>query len=169
MNDPHLHSLHLGDNPRREMFRQARVQLEGACGTQTLDGSPLLPEADVQPEAETRCLPPMIAGGPTCFFIKDGDQLLPLTVGVNSIGRLPDNNVVIRDEHVSRRHCAVVIHTSGQCEIHDVASKNGTLVNGKKIVGPTRLKPGDSLLLCTKRLQFVLEAELPLAPVVTKT
>jgi FHA domain len=158
MSDAHLHSIHLGEHPRREMFRQARLQLEGACGVQTLDGQGL-PPAEVNVEAITRTIPPMVSGGPTCFFVRDGTDLHPLTVGINSIGRLPDNGVVIRDEHVSRRHCAIVVHSSGQCEVHDIASKNGTYLNGKKIAGPTRLKPGDQLLLCTKKLYFVLEAE----------
>ncbi len=153
----HLHSIHLNENPRRELFRQARIQLEGACGLPTLIGTPPKPAAEVDLEAVTRSIMPMAAGGPCLFQLKDGEQLHSLTVGVNTVGRLPDNSVVIRDEHVSRRHCAVVVHTSGQCEVHDIASKNGTLLNGKKIAGPTRLRPGDQLTLCTKKLMFVTE------------
>ena len=71
--------------------------------------------------------------------------------------------MVIRDECVSRRHCAVVIHHDLRCELHDVASKNGTLLNGKKIPGPTRLQSGDQITLCGRRLTFHI-AELPAEP-----
>jgi hypothetical protein len=157
MSEQHLQSVHLTDNPRRDLFRQARLQLEGACGLPTLLGAPPTPSAEVALDAVTRTIAPMTPGGPCHFHIKDGDQLHPLTVGVNTVGRLPDNNVIIKDEHVSRRHCAVVIHTNGQAEVHDIASKNGTLLNGKKISGPTRLRPGDQITLCTKKLLFVME------------
>lgn len=88
------------------------------------------------------------------FYLKDGVNVYPLRVGMNSIGRLPDNDVVIRDECVSRRHCAVLVHSDLRCELHDVASKNGTLLNGKKIPQPTRLQSGDQITLCNRRLTF---------------
>ena len=56
---------------------------------------------------------------------------------------MPDNDVVVADPSVSRRHCAVVVHTGQTCEIHDTASKNGTYLNGRRIDGPTRLAGGD--------------------------
>ena len=39
-------------------------------------------------------------------------------------------------------------------ELHDVASKNGTLLNGKKIPGPTKMQSGDQITLCGRRLTF---------------
>jgi len=94
----------------------------------------------------------------TCY-LKDGSNVYPLHLGMNSVGRLPDNDVVVRDECVSRRHCAVVIHSDLRCELHDVASKNGTILNGKKIPGPTRLQSGDQVTLCNRRLTFhIVEA-----------
>lgn len=157
MSEAHLQSIHLTDNPRRELFRQARLQLEGACGLPTLLGVLPPTSSEATPDGVTRTLPPMTPGGPCHYMLKDGDQIYPLNVGVNTVGRLPDNNVSIRDEHVSRRHCAVVVHTNGQCEVHDIASKNGTLLNGKKIAGPTRLRVGDQLTLCTRKLTFLAE------------
>ena len=77
-------------------------------------------------------------------------------VGLNSVGRLPDNDVVIDDATVSRRHCAIVVHSDMSIEIHDVASKNGTLVNGTKLAGPTRLRDGDEIGLSERRLTFLL-------------
>ena len=44
-----------------------------------------------------------LAGRFTCY-LKDGNNVYPLHLGMNSVGRLPDNDVVVRDECVSRRH-----------------------------------------------------------------
>ncbi|HEY1186722.1 MAG TPA: FHA domain-containing protein [Gemmata sp.] len=92
--------------------------------------------------------------GQFTLFLKDGSNVYPLRIGMNSVGRLPDNDVVIRDECVSRRHCAIVVHSDLRCELHDVASKNGTLLNGRKIPQPTRLQSGDHITLCNRRLTF---------------
>ena len=79
-------------------------------------------------------------------------------MGVNSVGRLAETAVVLADEHVSRRHCAVVVHSDGRCELHDIASKNGTLLNGKRIAAPTPIAPGDFITLCGKLLELVESA-----------
>jgi hypothetical protein len=161
MSDPRFQSLHLEGQPRRDSFRAARQLLHAACGSQTLAGElPLADDAHLH--ASTLAAP---AGGAnpltgrfTCY-LKDGANVYPLHLGMNSVGRLPDNDVVVRDECVSRRHCAVVIHSDLRCELHDVASKNGTLLNGKKIPGPTRLQSGDQITLCNRRLTFhIVEA-----------
>jgi pSer/pThr/pTyr-binding forkhead associated (FHA) protein len=79
----------------------------------------------------------------------------PLKIGLNTIGRLPDNDVVVADPHVSRRHCTIVVHADQCCELHDTASKNGILVNGVRISGPTPLKPGDEIRMGDLVLVFV--------------
>jgi pSer/pThr/pTyr-binding forkhead associated (FHA) protein len=118
-----------------------------------------------QVRASTLALPPgapipMLAGR-FAFYLKDGSNVYPLHLGLNSVGRLPDNDVVIRDECVSRRHCAVVIHHDLRCELHDVASKNGTILNGKKIPQPTKLQSGDQITLCNRRLTFHITEVAP--------
>ena len=156
MSDPRLQSLHLENQPRRDQFRAARQVVQAACGVHTLVSDPARPPVpDERLDAPTVTPPdaPAIAGR-FAFYLKDGGNVYPLHLGMNSVGRLPDNDVVIRDECVSRRHCAVVVHSDLRCEVYDVASKNGTLVNGKKIGGPTRLQSGDALLLCNHRLTF---------------
>jgi len=168
MSDPRLHSLHLEGQPRRDLFRAARQALQAACGNNTLAGDVRLLAEDDHLDASTVAVPPggIPPGGPTgrfTFYLKDGANVYPLHLGLNSVGRLPDNDVVIRDECVSRRHCAVVVHHDLRCELHDVASKNGTLLNGKKIPGPTKLQSGDQITLCGRRLTFHI-AELASEP-----
>ena len=159
MSDPRLHSLHLEGQPRRDQFRAARQAIQAACGSQTLAGDLKLLDEEERLNAPTVAAPPggvpgsSVAGRFT-FYLKDGTNVYPLHLGLNSVGRLPDNDVVVRDECVSRRHCAVVIHHDLRCELHDVASKNGTLLNGKKIPGPTKLQSGDQITLCGRRLTF---------------
>jgi hypothetical protein len=156
----------LEGQPRRDTFRAARAAIQNACGSQTIAGEIRVLD-DERLGASTLAAPaagqvPGIASR-FAFYLKDGSNVFPLHVGMNSIGRLPDNDVVIRDECVSRRHCAIVIHSNLQCELHDVASKNGTLLNGKKIPAPSRIQSGDTLTLCNRRLTFHI-AELAPEP-----
>ena len=160
MNDPRFNSLYLEGQPRREDFRVARDRLRISCGEMTLAGDLGLIAEATPNDGETACAP---LGASRTYWIQDGDHLYPLSLGVNTVGRLPDNSVVLRDEHVSRRHCAIIIHMDGRTEIHDIASKNGTILNGTKISGPTRIKPGDQILLCTKKLVFLAKSVEALA------
>jgi hypothetical protein len=151
--DPRLHSLRLEGQPRRDQFRAARQALQAACGSSTLAADP--PTLEVRGD-QTGLKEVRLGERQFTFYLKDGTNVYPLHFGMNSIGRLPDNDVVIRDECISRRHCAVVIHSDLRCELHDVASKSGTLLNGKKIPAPTRLQSGDQITLCNRRLTFHL-------------
>lgn len=154
MSDLRFQSLHLEGLPRREDFRAARARLEASCGLQTLSGD--LDELSPSDPGDGPTIAFDLAKG--CrYFVQDGEKLHPLQVGVNSVGRLPDNTVVIRDECVSRRHCAIVVHRNGCCELHDVASKNGTVLNGNRIHGPTRLRPGDKIALCSRNIVFLVQ------------
>ena len=165
MSDPRLQSLHLEGQPRREQFRAARQAIQAACGSHTIAGDLRLALPDEPFDASTLAAPsgalPASATGRFTLYLKDGTNVYPLHVGMNSVGRLPDNDVVIRDECVSRRHCAILVHTDLRCELHDVASKNGTHLNGKKIAGPTRLQSGDQILLCNRRLTFHITDTAP--------
>ncbi|WP_439629253.1 FHA domain-containing protein [Gemmata sp.] len=157
MSDPRLLSVHLDGLPRRDEFRAARQAIQAACGDQTLAGDLRMLAPGEHLDDPTIAGPPARSTQPAgrfAFYIKDGANVYPLHFGLNSVGRLPDNDVVIRDECVSRRHCAVVVHHDLRCEIHDVASKNGTVLNGRKIPGPTRIQSGDQIVLCGRRLTF---------------
>jgi hypothetical protein len=162
MADAPLNSVYLPPT-RRENFRAARDALLGACGPETLAGdrtpgawrgaSPTaVRKLDGPPRVEAR------------YVLVDQDYVYPLKVGVNTVGRLPENDVVIPDPYVSRRHCAIVVHAHGGCELHDIASKNGTLLNRRPLAGPTPLNSGDEILLCERRLVFRGREESERAP-----
>jgi pSer/pThr/pTyr-binding forkhead associated (FHA) protein len=97
-------------------------------------------------------------------MLLDKDYVYPLKFGLNTIGRMPDNDVVVQDACVSRRHCAIMVHASNVCELHDVASKNGTFINGRRLTGPTPLAPGDEICMCSRQLVFVSKDEQPELP-----
>jgi hypothetical protein len=61
-----------------------------------------------------------------------------------SIGRSDENDVVLDDPNVSRRH-AVIQQKAGQYIIVDQGSSNGTFVDGVRITKPTRLQGGEQL------------------------
>lgn len=94
------------------------------------------------------------AAHPGRFCLIDQDGLHSLKVGLNTIGRLPDNDIPVADGSISRRHCAIVVHASHICEVYDTASKNGTFVNGERINGLTALKAGDKIRLCDRQFVF---------------
>ncbi|MBN1659660.1 MAG: FHA domain-containing protein [Anaerolineae bacterium] len=61
-----------------------------------------------------------------------------------TLGRHQDNQVVINDSMVSRHHARLEWQGQGYV-VHDLGSANGTWVNGRRIQGPARLSPGDTL------------------------
>jgi pSer/pThr/pTyr-binding forkhead associated (FHA) protein len=77
-----------------------------------------------------------------------------LHFGLNTIGRMHDNDVVLSEEYISRRHCTIVVHHNGECELYDVASKNGTFVNDQRIDKPIALSNGDRISLSNRTLIF---------------
>jgi predicted component of type VI protein secretion system len=136
--------------------------VEHAAGGHTLAGDVRVPLGSDACDLKTLAPAdlPVKAGGTHCWLLDRGKQLA-LKVGLNSIGRLPDNDVVVDDATVSRRHCAIVVHSDLSIEIHDVASKNGTTVNGNKIQGPTRLRDGDQIGLSERNLTFMMSSGQP--------
>jgi hypothetical protein len=158
MPEPCLNSVHL-ESPRRQQFRAARQALLNACGGQTIAAQ--FPA----PRLEQLADHPRIAGEPdrqaaaVRFWIMDRDRIYPLKVGINTIGRSPDCDVVIEDAFVSRRHCAILVHAGDGCEIHDVASKNGTYLNGVKLAHPTRLRAGDEIRMCDRQFVFLTKLD----------
>ncbi len=68
----------------------------------------------------------------------------PLPAGRTRIGASGDNEIVLDDPTVSRRHaCLEVI--GQECRITDTRSTNGTYVNGHRISRPCILKAGDQI------------------------
>ena len=58
---------------------------------------------------------------------------MPLPSKVMRIGRTPDNDVVVSDLGVSRKHAELRKSPAGRYEIIDLGSHNGTFVNGVRV------------------------------------
>lgn len=87
-----------------------------------------------------------------------------LKEGVNSIGRLTDNDVAIFSNGVSKKHAQIIVR-EGVCSITDLNSSNGTYVNGVKIQDRI-LKSGDRIAFHTVVVELGLEKKtLPANPV----
>jgi hypothetical protein len=84
----------------------------------------------------------------------EGEQRFKLVPGRSyRIGSRPDNDIVIDQKDVSRRH-AVLRVQDGSFHITDLDSKNGTFINGAKTVSET-FNCGDMVHLSSARLVIV--------------
>jgi hypothetical protein len=168
MSDSRLNSIHL-PAPRREQFRLVRAALLGTTGDATIAGS-LPPNASYAAPDRTSYEDGNQGDRVrSTYVLVDNNHVHQLKVGINTVGRMPDNDVVVADPYVSRRHVAIVVHSNGGCELHDVASKNGTLINGRTLSGPTPLHAGDQIRLSDHLLIFRSEDDRPRPPDVEKT
>ncbi|MEJ7764726.1 MAG: FHA domain-containing protein [Acidimicrobiales bacterium] len=97
------------------------------------------PAAPSQPRARPGRLrvvrPPPLSG--TSFQLADGEATL---------GRAPGCSVLLDDPTVSSRH-ARLSPSGGRLLVEDLGSRNGTLLNGQRLDGPTELSVGDRLLV----------------------
>jgi eukaryotic-like serine/threonine-protein kinase len=80
---------------------------------------------------------------------------LPLAT-VSSVGRDLDNELILADATVSGRH-AVVLRRDGVWWVEDLASTNGTFVNGSPVdpALPALLRSGDVVQFGAVRLRLV--------------
>ena len=69
------------------------------------------------------------------------------------IGRHPFNEVSVADLSVSRYHCWIALQ-DGQAVIEDLASGNGTFVNGDRLRQRRPLKSGDRILVGNTQFVF---------------
>lgn len=81
-----------------------------------------------------------------------------------TVGRMPDNDLELRDSLVSRKHSEVRRNGSSFL-VSDLGSSNGTFVNSRKVEKPQPLNEGDEVLIGDTVLVFRDEAApRPAAP-----
>src|SRR5262249_30493886 len=119
------------------------VEMHSAQGSYTLspmEAGPTLDATDlsrIAPEGEDR----------TFLIIHGGDRarVLELLDGVEvTLGRSRSSTIVVDHERASRIH-ARVVRRGADVVVEDLGSRNGTRVNGAKILAPTRVAGGDEI------------------------
>jgi pSer/pThr/pTyr-binding forkhead associated (FHA) protein len=78
------------------------------------------------------------------FQLKHGQNVLKVTSGTLSIGRLKTCDLVVDDARVSRKHARIIIGEASAA-IEDLGSANGVLVNGQRIQSLCVLRAGDRI------------------------
>jgi serine phosphatase RsbU (regulator of sigma subunit) len=63
-----------------------------------------------------------------------------------TMGRQGDNDLVLLDTRISRRHARIIKDSEGYL-LEDAGSRHGTFVNGERVAASRRLKPGDQISL----------------------
>ena len=95
----------------------------------------------------------MVQGGP------NGGMTIPLSGEPITLGRRSDNDVVVDEKSVSRKH-ALILGTPGGFVLRDLNSTNGTYVEGGRIgQGEYTLRHGDRIRLGGSGVTFVFRRE----------
>jgi DNA-binding CsgD family transcriptional regulator len=82
-----------------------------------------------------------------------GRELRALDAERLTVGTLESNDVVVDADGVSRVHAAFERFGDAWC-VRDLGSRNGTFVNGARIVGEHALHSGDEIVLGRLRMLF---------------
>ncbi|WP_405851566.1 FHA domain-containing protein [Streptomyces sp. NBC_00090] len=90
------------------------------------------PVPEPQPSAPPR--PSSVSYPAATGTFRQPTSVRPLPAHSVRIGRAPDNDVVVSDLVVSRRHAELRAHPDGTYWIHDLGSHNGTFLNGRPVV-----------------------------------
>ncbi len=101
------------------------------------------------------------AGGPTgrlvvtdagnATLVRSGEIFQPGPI--MPIGRLPGNALVLDDDYVSSEH-ALLAWREGRWWLSDVASTNGTFLNGQQVTRPVQVNWGDVIGVGGVRLRL---------------
>jgi len=72
-----------------------------------------------------------------------------------TIGRSKDNTLSLHfSPHVSRQHAIIRCHNAYQYQIMDLGSRNGTFVNGRRVITPTLLTHGAVIRITNNEIVF---------------
>jgi len=137
---------------------QQEAAPEGGAFADATEAIPVTPEATGGEDGETGAF----AAGATMLITwpkligqaEDGSTVeYPVAGATTSLGRDPDNDIVLSGKKVSRHHAEVVLAEDGYM-IRDLGSTVGTLVNGVQ-VDEWKLSNGDSVQLGDVVLVFM--------------
>lgn len=79
-------------------------------------------------------------------------RVIPISDGDTSVGRAPENGLVLDQEGVSRFH-ARLRYDNGTLWIQEAGSRNGVFVNGQRIADHKALRVGDAVRIADCELE----------------
>ena len=91
--------------------------------------------------------------GPPAVLTLPGGQRIELHEGHYVLGRHLENDIVLNDTNVSRKHAEFVC-AAGEVIVRDLGSTNGTKVNGVSVGGEQLLQHGDVINFGTAQVTF---------------
>ena len=101
--------------------------------------------------------------GATMCWLVSGEERVPITSGEHVVGRGPSATLRIGLDPVaalhgdptgiSRRHAMIAV-ADNSSTLHDMASKNGTFVDGVRVTAPVHLADGSQIRLGSFCLQY---------------
>jgi pSer/pThr/pTyr-binding forkhead associated (FHA) protein len=119
--------------------------------------------AESKQTVSLRALPPEViaagAGYPAKLTFESGPfagRIVALPNQMVTVGRAPDNEVVVGDPATSGRHGRIEVR-GGAFWISDLGSTNGTLVNGEPVI-EKQLGHGDLIAIGANTIRFTLES-----------
>lgn len=108
----------------------------------------------------TQIMPPVhlsrMPALPLARLIMDGQRNIILNREVFTIGRHPNNDLVLSDLRVSRHHCQLRVR-QGRFVLYDNQSRGGTFVNGQRIVEHD-MASGEVIRIGGVSLEFIEES-----------
>lgn len=131
-------------------------------GSFTIDGRNLVaspseaPDSTPDQSAHTSTSPGALRTGPDhppAVLTLPGGQRIELHEGRYVLGRQLENDIVVNDSNVSRRH-AEFVSSGGVVTVRDLGSTNGTKVNGVLVSGEQHLEHGDVINFGTAQVTF---------------
>jgi hypothetical protein len=103
--------------------------------------------------------PRISASGESELVVEDSEILALETRflvqdGATSLGRSSASDIVLKnDDYASGRHAQLTRH-GGLLYVEDMGSTNGTFVNGRKAVGATPLRHGDTVRIGSTTFRY---------------
>jgi pSer/pThr/pTyr-binding forkhead associated (FHA) protein len=132
------------------------------CRNITPDAAPAQPSAPAAPSTEPTIevsAAPLLTAVPSAFdrppavLSLPNGQRIELHEGHYVLGRHLENDIVLNDTNVSRKHAEFVC-AAGEVVVRDLGSTNGTKVNGVLITGEQLLQHGDVINFGTAQVRF---------------
>ncbi|HRI15235.1 MAG TPA: adenylate/guanylate cyclase domain-containing protein [Verrucomicrobiota bacterium] len=99
-------------------------------------------------------------GHPQAWIERSDASIVPLQSSC-SLGRAANNQIVLRDEKVSRNHAVIHRQDDNEYWLVDLGSSNGTYLNGRRVAQPMQLTAGASIQIGSHLMRFCLAGAEP--------